>query len=43
MHNVTEFLNLHEVVNFDSLWFAYTVDIVSCKIDKHDVFCSVLL
>lgn len=43
MNNMTELLNLHEVVDLDSFGFAHTIDIVSRKIDKHDVLCSVLL
>lgn len=43
MNNVTELLNLHEVVDLNSLWFAYTIDIVSREVDKHDMLCSVFL
>ena len=34
---------LHEVVHLDSLRLANSVDIVPCKINQHDMFCSVFL
>ena len=36
-------LEPHEVVNLHSLGLANTVDVVPRKIDKHDVFCAILL
>lgn len=43
MYNVTELFDLHEVVDIDSLGLAYPVDIVSGKVDKHDVLRSVFV
>ena len=42
MNDVTELLKLHQVVYVDGFWLADSVDVVSGKIDQHDMLCSVL-
>lgn len=40
---MTELFDLHKVVNIDSLGLANPVDIVSGKVNQHDVLRSVLV
>lgn len=41
MNDMAELLDLHEVVDLHSLWLTDSVYIISCKIDEHNVFCSI--
>lgn len=43
VYNVTELFDLHKVVNINGLGLANSIDIVSGKVDKHDVLRSVLV
>jgi hypothetical protein len=40
---MTEFFNPHEMINFDSLWLANSVDIIPCQINQHDMLGTVFL
>ena len=42
MDDMAELLNFHEVINMHCEGLAYTVHVVTSKIDKHDVFCPIL-
>lgn len=41
MNDVTELLDLHELVDLDGFGFADSVDVVSSEVDEHDVFRSI--
>ena len=40
--DMTEFLEHHKLVDLDSCRIAHSVNIVSCQIEQHDVFRSIL-
>lgn len=40
---MTEFLDFHEIVDLDSFGLTDSVDIVSGKVDEHDVLCAIFL
>lgn len=43
MNDVAELLHLEEMIDVYRLWLAHAVDVVSRKVDQHDMFCAVLL
>jgi len=42
MDNMAKFLQLHQMIDLDGLWLAHPVDVISSKVDEHDMLCPIL-